>query len=92
MPLLEVDDLQVFYGDFQALFGVGIKVAEGETVSIIGANGAGKSTFLRAITGINREKKGRIVFEAPTSPTSALTTSHGVASRSCRRGAVCFRR
>jgi branched-chain amino acid transport system ATP-binding protein len=63
MPLLEVDDLQVFYGDFQALFGVGIKVAEGETVSIIGANGAGKSTFLRAITGINREKKGRIVFD-----------------------------
>jgi branched-chain amino acid transport system ATP-binding protein len=63
MPLLEVDDLQAFYGDFQALFGVGIQVAEGETVSIIGANGAGKSTFLRAITGINREKKGRIVFD-----------------------------
>jgi branched-chain amino acid transport system ATP-binding protein len=63
MPLLQVDDLEVFYGDFQALFGVGITVAEGETVSIIGANGAGKSTFLRAITGINREKKGRIVFD-----------------------------
>ncbi|MDA8252928.1 MAG: ABC transporter ATP-binding protein [Rhodospirillales bacterium] len=63
MPLLEVDDLQVFYGDFQALFGIGFTVAEGRTVSIIGANGAGKSTFLRALIGINREKKGKIVFD-----------------------------
>ena len=64
MPLLEVDNLQVFYGDFQALFGVSVKVDKGETVSIIGANGAGKSTLLRAIIGINREKTGRIQFDS----------------------------
>jgi branched-chain amino acid transport system ATP-binding protein len=49
MPLLEARALDAFYGDFQALFGVSVEIAEGEIVSIIGANGAGKSTFLRAL-------------------------------------------
>ena len=50
--LLETEGLEAFYGDFQALFGIDVRVAEGETVALIGANGAGKSTFLRSITGM----------------------------------------
>jgi len=62
MPLLEVDNLEVFYGDFRALHGVGLAVDEGRTVSIIGANGAGKSTLLKAITGLETQKKGAIRY------------------------------
>ncbi len=52
MSLLETRNLTAFYGDFQALFGIDFAIAEGETVAIIGANGAGKSTFLRSLTGL----------------------------------------
>jgi len=52
MSLLEVKNLDAFYGDFQALFGINFEIEEGEAVAIIGANGAGKSTFLRSITGL----------------------------------------
>jgi branched-chain amino acid transport system ATP-binding protein len=51
-PLLEVDGLDAFYGDFQALFGVSMRVASGATVAVIGANGAGKSTLLKSIAGL----------------------------------------
>jgi branched-chain amino acid transport system ATP-binding protein len=52
MAVLETRDLTAFYGDFQALFGISFALDEGETIAIIGANGAGKSTFLKAITGL----------------------------------------
>ena len=51
MILLETRDLTAFYGDFQALFGISLAIEEGETLAIIGANGAGKSTFLRSLVG-----------------------------------------
>ena len=50
--MLETLELTAFYGDFQALFGITFALDEGETVAIIGANGAGKSTFLKAIAGV----------------------------------------
>lgn len=50
--LLTASSLDAFYGDFQALFGVDFRISEGESVALIGANGAGKSTFLKLLTGL----------------------------------------
>ena len=61
-PLLELDDVHTFYGTIEAIKGISLKVHEGEVVTLIGANGAGKSTTLRSIQGINRPKRGRILF------------------------------
>jgi len=60
--LLEVSALDAHYGDFQALFGVSIGVAEGEVVAVIGANGAGKSTLLKCIAGAMRVRRDAIRF------------------------------
>lgn len=61
--LLEIRGLTAHYGDFQALFGIDLDVTEGETTAIIGANGAGKSTFLRAVTGLHPTKGQDIAFD-----------------------------
>ena len=70
MPLLEVDAVDVFYGDVQVIFGLSLHVAEGEVVSIIGGNGAGKSTLLRTISGLMSPATGTIRFEGQ--PIQAL--------------------
>jgi branched-chain amino acid transport system ATP-binding protein len=62
-PLLEIDAIDAFYGDFQALFGVSLKVEAGQVVAVIGANGAGKSTLLRTISGLMHPRHGAIVFD-----------------------------
>jgi branched-chain amino acid transport system ATP-binding protein len=61
-PLLEVDGIETFYGSIQALKGITLEVHEGEIVTLIGANGAGKSTTLRSINALNHPRRGRIVF------------------------------
>ncbi len=61
-PLLELEDVHTFYGTIEAIKGISLTVREGEVVTLIGANGAGKSTTLRSIQGINRPKRGRILF------------------------------
>ena len=61
--MLRVEALDLFYGDAQALDGVSLEVAEGEIVAIVGANGAGKSSLIRSIAGIERPRSGRIVFK-----------------------------
>jgi branched-chain amino acid transport system ATP-binding protein len=61
--LLEVRELDAFYGDFQALFGVAVAVAAGEVVAVIGANGAGKSTLLNAIAGLMPSRHEAVLFE-----------------------------
>jgi len=60
--MLKISNVETFYGKIQALRGVDLNVNEGEIVSLIGSNGAGKSTLLMTISGVNKAKKGNIVF------------------------------
>jgi len=77
-PLLEVRDLDAFYGDIQALFGVSLHVAPGEAVAVIGANGAGKSALLKSVAGVLRSRPDAIVFDG--APIGGLQ-AHAVAAR-----------
>ena len=61
--VLELDDIHTYYGSIHALKGVSLRVHEGEVVTLIGANGAGKSTTLRSINGLNHPREGRIRFQ-----------------------------
>ena len=61
--ILELEDVHTFYGSIEALKGVSIEVGEREIVTLIGANGAGKSTTLRSINGLNHPRDGRITFQ-----------------------------
>ena len=63
MPLLEIRDLIVRYGEIEALRGVSLSVDEGQVVTLLGANGAGKSTTLRAISGLSKPAAGDILFD-----------------------------
>ena len=63
MPLLEIRDLIVRYGEIEALRGVSLDVDEGQVVTLLGANGAGKSTTLRAISGLAKPAAGEILFD-----------------------------
>ena len=63
MALLEVDDIHSFYGNIEALKGISLEVEEGEVVTLIGSNGAGKSTTLRSISGLTPPREGSIRFE-----------------------------
>jgi branched-chain amino acid transport system ATP-binding protein len=62
MPLLEVSDIRTHYGSIEALKGVSLNVEEGEVVTLIGSNGAGKSTTLRSISGLTPASSGRVIF------------------------------
>jgi branched-chain amino acid transport system ATP-binding protein len=63
MALLEVDEIHTFYGNIEALKGISVEVEEGECVTLIGSNGAGKSTTLRSISGLNPPRQGSIRFD-----------------------------
>ena len=63
MALLEIKDLEVYYGMIQAIKGVSFQVQEGEVIALIGANGAGKTTILHTITGLLEAKKGSVIFD-----------------------------
>jgi branched-chain amino acid transport system ATP-binding protein len=78
-PLLEVDGLDAFYGDFQALFGVSMRVASGAVVAVIGANGAGKSTLLKSIAGLMGVQAEAIRFDG-------IAIGGGPAYRTVARG------
>ena len=61
--MLEIDGIDVFYGDVQALWDVSLRVESGEVVTIIGANGAGKTTTLRAIAGLMKPRRGKVILD-----------------------------
>ena len=63
MAMLEVKDLEVYYGVIQAIKGVSFQVNQGEVIALIGANGAGKTTILHTVTGLLSPKRGSVVFE-----------------------------
>ena len=60
--LLKIQNLDLYYGDAQALAGVSLEVPQGEIVAIVGANGAGKSSLIRAIAGIEKARSGKVLF------------------------------
>jgi branched-chain amino acid transport system ATP-binding protein len=76
-PLLDVRDLDAFYGDFQALFGVSVSIGPGQVVAVLGANGAGKSTLLKAIAGLMPSPHEAIRFEGE--PIGGLRANEVVA-------------
>ena len=61
--MLKIENLEVAYGNIKAIKGISLEVNKGEIVTLIGSNGAGKSTTLRAISGILKARAGRITFE-----------------------------
>ena len=80
-PILEMKDLDVFYGPIQALKKVSLHINEGETVSLIGSNGAGKSTLLMSIFGQPRAESGQIIYNGVdiTHKSSHYIASNGIA-------------
>ena len=83
--VLQLDDVHTYYGSIHALKGVSLEVREGEIVTLIGANGAGKSTTLRSINGLQRPRGAHPLQAARTSPKPRRTRSCGWGSRSRRR-------
>lgn len=79
--MLEIRDLDAYYGDARALWGVDLDIAEGEIVSIVGPNGAGKSTLVNAIAGMHRTVRGRITLGGVelTGVAAHRVCEHGVA-------------
>lgn len=72
-PILSTHGLLAHYGDFQALFGVDFHIAPGESVALIGANGAGKSTFLKSILGLIKVRPEMVIYDGrPTGGTAAF--------------------
>jgi len=69
--ILSLEDVHVYYGAIHALKGVSLRVGQGEIVTLIGANGAGKSTTLRAINGLNRPRQGTIRFQGEPITTAS---------------------
>src|SRR4051812_9573599 len=89
MALLEVSDVHTFYGNIEALKGISIEVEEGEIVTLIGSNGAGKSTTLRSISGLTAPRAGSIRFdgkeigETPPQDVVRLGISQSPEGRHC---------
>ena len=92
MMLLEVEDIHTHYGSIEALKGVSLTVAEGEVVTLIGANGAGKSTTLRSISGLTPVSAGKVVFAGNeiTRVPAHEVVGHGIAL--APEGRHCFPR
>jgi branched-chain amino acid transport system ATP-binding protein len=77
-PVLELEGIHTYYGAIHALKGVSLNVGEGEIVTLLGANGAGKSTTLRSINGLNRPRRGTIQFQGQD---ITQTAAHNIVKR-----------
>ena len=84
MAILEVKELEVFYGVIQAIKGISFEVNPGEIIALIGANGAGKTTTLQTITGLIPSKSGHIVYDGKD-----ITRIHGHGSCAGRTKGFC---
>ena len=91
-PVLEVEDIHTFYGSIEALKGISLTVNEGEIVTLIGSNGAGKSTTLRSISGLNPPQARHDQVPRPRDPRPARATrSPSSGSRRRRRAGASSR-
>jgi branched-chain amino acid transport system ATP-binding protein len=92
MALLEVDEIHTFYDNIEALKGVSLEVEAGEIVSLIGSNGAGKSTTLRSISGLTPARSGKIVFDGHDISRTAPQNIVGLGISLVPEGRRCFPR
>jgi branched-chain amino acid transport system ATP-binding protein len=92
MALLEVEDIHTFYGNIEALKGISLTVEEGEIITLIGSNGAGKSTTLRSISGLTPPRTGSIRFEGRDISTMAAQDIVRTGIAQSPEGRHCFAR
>ena len=92
MALLEVDSIHTYYGSIEALRGVSLDVGAGEVVTMIGSNGAGKSTTLRSISGLSPPRRGSIRFDGVEISTMAPSRIVGLGISQVPEGRRCFPR
>jgi branched-chain amino acid transport system ATP-binding protein len=90
--LLEVEDIHTYYGSIEALKGVTLEVQEGEVVTLIGSNGAGKSTTLRSISGLSPPRTGSIRFRGEEISTMPAQDIVGLGISQSPEGRRCFQR
>jgi branched-chain amino acid transport system ATP-binding protein len=90
--MLEVRNIQTYYGNIQALKNVSLTINEGEIVTLIGANGAGKSTTLMSICGVTPPRHGEILFRGQPIQNLSPRRSSASASARCRKAATSSRR
>jgi len=91
-PLLEVDDIKTYYGSIEALKGITLEVNEGEIVTLIGSNGAGKSTTLRSISGLSPPRTGAIRFRGTDISRLPAQDIVGLGISQSPEGRRCFSR
>ena len=84
--MLSIRDLDLYYGDAQALAGVSLEVPTGELVALVGANGAGKSSLIRSIAGMERPRAGKISFRDQDDHRQGLALHRQPRHRAGRRG------
>ena len=87
--LLKVDGINVYYGNIHAVKDISFTVNAGEIVTLIGANGAGKSTTLKTISGLLKPRTGDVLYKGKSIKACAPTRSWRAALHRCRRGAMC---
>ncbi len=92
MAMLEVEDIRTFYGNIEALKGISLTVEEGEIITLIGSNGAGKSTTLRSISGLTPPRTGSIRFEGKEITTMAAQDIVRAGIAQSPEGRHCFAR